>query len=65
MLRTSLKTAIICLALQTRLMRLLRQTTGRVLFIALALVAASQQARLPLNQRTALVEAPPSCELSG
>ena len=41
MLRTSLKTAIICLAPQTWLMCLLRQTTRRVLFIALALVATS------------------------
>ena len=46
-------------------MCLLRQTTGRVLFIALALVAASQQARLPHNQGTALVEPPPSSALSG
>ena len=36
-------------------MCLLRQTTGRVLLITLALVATSQQARLPLNQETALV----------
>ena len=46
-IRTSLKTAISCLTLQTLLMCLLRQTTGRVLFITVALVAASQQARLP------------------
>ena len=58
MLRTSLKTAISCLVLQTWLMCLLRQRTGRVLFITLALVAASQQARLPLNQGTAHVERP-------
>ena len=56
MLRTSLKTAINCPTLQTWLMFLLRQTTKRVLSITLALVAASQQACLPLNQGTALVE---------
>ena len=65
MLRTCLKTAIICLTLQTWLMCLVRQTTGRVVSITLALVAASQQARLPLNQGTALVEPPLSFELSG
>ena len=65
MLRTSLKTAISCLTLRTWVMCLHRQTTGRVLFILLALVAASQQARLPLNQDTALVEHPLSSELSG
>ena len=46
-------------------MCLLRQTTRRVLFITLALVAASQQARLPLNQGTAREEPPQSSELSG
>ena len=39
-LRASLKTAISRLTLQTWLMCLLRQTTGRVLFITLVLVAA-------------------------
>ena len=64
MLRTSLKTAISCLTLQTWLMCLIRQTTKRVLFITSALVAALQQASLPLNQGTAL-EPPMSSELSG
>ena len=65
MLRRSLKTAISCLTLQTWLVCLLRQKTRRVLLIALALVAASQQARLPLNQRTTLVKPQLSSELSG
>ena len=46
-------------------MCLLCQTTKHVLCITLALVAAQQQARLPRNQRTALVEPPLSFELSG
>ena len=65
MLRTSLTTAISCLTLQAWLMCLLRQTTRRVLFITLALVAASQQTSLPLNQGNALVELPTSLALPG